>query len=144
MDDTARGAILGMTLETTSIDIYHALMEGVAFEMRTNMETLREQGVRFDVLRATGGGANSRVWLQMKADILGLPITALKNGEAGTVGACMIASVALGKHRDLEDAARDYIRLGRVYEPDPARAARYDALYEKYQRMYAGLKDILR
>ena len=101
MDTGSRGAILGLSAGTTLPEIYRACMEGVAYEMRLNYDALADSGIHFTKLHATGGGAKSRVWMQMKADILNLPITSLKTSDAGTVGSAMMTGVAVGVSRDL-------------------------------------------
>ena len=86
MDGNIRGAILGICDDTTSIDIYQGLMEGVTYEMLLNLEYLKTAGIEVTELRATGGGARAEVWLQMKADILDKKIVTLGNAQSGTLG----------------------------------------------------------
>ncbi|MBC8569461.1 FGGY-family carbohydrate kinase [Zongyangia hominis] len=137
-----RASFWGMSLETKPIDIYKALMEGLAFEIRQFFELLESAGIDIRHVHASGGGAKSRVWLQIKADVTGRKFQALKNSETGTVACVMLSSVALGKHKDLKEAAKNYVKLGHVYEPDPRRHAIYDGLYEKYKRI-SGVVDTI-
>ena len=74
MDTGSKGAIIGMTTATTVAEIYRGCMEGIAYEMLLNMEYLRDTGVRFKKLQASGGGAASSLWMQMKADVLNIPM----------------------------------------------------------------------
>ena len=90
MDTGSKGAIIGMTTATTVAEIYRGCMEGIAYEMLLNMEYLRDTGVRFKKLQASGGGAASSLWMQMKADVLNIPMTALHTADSGTVGSAMI------------------------------------------------------
>lgn len=71
MDTESKGAVLGLTTATTAADIYRGCMEGVVYEMVLNLESLRGSGIHFQMLHATGGGARSAEWMQMKADMLG-------------------------------------------------------------------------
>ena len=87
MDTGSKGVIVGLTTDTTVSEIYRACMEGVVYEMMLNMECLEDSGLHFEMLHATGGGAHSKVWMQMKADMLNVPITALNTVDAGTSGA---------------------------------------------------------
>ena len=96
MDTGSKGVIVGLTTDTSVSEIYRACMEGVVYEMLLNMEYLKDSGVHFQMLHATGGGAKSEVWMQMKADILKLPITALNTVDAGTVGSAMLTGIAAG------------------------------------------------
>ena len=70
MDTGSRGAILGLTTDTSAADLYRACMEGVVYEMKLNVDALEGSGARFTSMHATGGGAHSAVWMQMKADML--------------------------------------------------------------------------
>ena len=69
MDIGSKGAIVGLTVATEVPEIYRACMEGVVYEMLLNKEYLEDYGVEFYMMHATGGGAKSKVWMQMKADI---------------------------------------------------------------------------
>ena len=143
MDTGSRGAILGLTAGTTLPDIYRACMEGVAYEMRLNYDALADSGIRFSKLHATGGGAKSKVWMQMKADILNLPITSLKTSDAGTVGSAMLTGVAVGVFRDLAEAAAIMVRQLETYQPDPRRHEQYMRIYERYRKVYHAVRPLM-
>ena len=143
MDTGSRGAILGLTAGTTLPDIYRACMEGVAYEMRLNYDALADSGIHFSKLHATGGGAKSKVWMQMKADILNLPITSLKTSDAGTVGSAMLTGVAVGVFRDLAEAAAIMVRQLETYQPDPRRHEQYMRIYERYRKVYHAVRPLM-
>ena len=143
MDTGSKGAILGLTAGTTLPEIYRACMEGVAYEMRLNYDALANSGIHFTKLHATGGGAKSKVWMQMKADILNLPITSLKTSDAGTVGSAMLTSVAVGVFRNLEEAAAVMVRQRETYNPDPLRHAQYMQIYERYKKVYQAVRPLV-
>ena len=143
MDTGSRGAVLGLTTGTTVPQIYRACMEGVAYEMRVNLEALAGSGIRFSKLRATGGGARSKTWMQMKADILGMPITALETADAGTVGSAMLTGRAVGLFRDLDEAAKVMVRETETYCPGPDRHAAYMEVYERYKNVYRAVRPLM-
>ena len=143
MDTGSKGAILGLTAGTTLPEIYRACMEGVAYEMRLNYDALADSGIRFTKLHATGGGAKSKVWMQMKADILNLPITSLKTSDAGTVGSAMLTGVAVGVFKDLEEAASVMVRHRETYHPEPLRHAQYMENYERYKKVYQAVRPLM-
>ncbi len=143
MDTGSRGAVLGLTAGTTLPEIYRACMEGVAYEMRLNYDALSDSGIRFTRLHATGGGAKSRVWIQMKADILNLPITALETSDAGTVGSAMLTGVAVGLFRDLSEAAAVMVRERETCHPDPLRHKQYMQVYERYRKVYHAVRPLV-
>lgn len=143
MDNGSRGAILGLTTGTSAAEIYRACMEGVAYEMRLNYEALAGSGIRFTKLNATGGGARSRVWMQMKADVLNLPITALKTADAGTVGSAMLTGIAAGLFSGLPEAAVRMVREMETYEPRPEMHNKYMKEYERYRRLYGAVRPLM-
>ena len=143
MDIGSRGAILGLTMDTSAADLHRACMEGVVYEMRLNMEALEGSGCRFTELKATGGGARSKVWMQMKADVLNLPITALGTADAGTVGSAMLTGIAIGSFRDLADAASHMVTEVETYRPRPDMHERYMQIYDRYKRLYAAVRPLV-
>ena len=143
MDTGSKGAILGLTTGTTAAEIYRACMEGVACEMRLNYEALSNSGIHFTRLNATGGGAKSRVWMQMKADILNLPITALKTADAGTVGSAMLTGIAVGLFRDLDDAADRMVQEMETYAPRVEMHEKYMKIYERYRAVYTAVRPLM-
>ncbi len=142
MDTEAKGMLVGLTTGTESADIYKALMEGVTFEMRVNMELLEEAGIHISSLLATGGGARSALWLQMKADILNVPIISLGEAQSGTLGCIMLSGVACGMYDSLEDAAKVFIRRAAEYTPNPEAHAAYEAWFARYKKLYRCMKEI--
>lgn len=142
MDPAPHSAVLGMTLSTTRCEFAKALLEGVTYEMRLNLERLAQAGVEVRELRAIGGAAKSPVWLQLKADIFGIPVTALDVSEAGSLGTAMLAGWATGVYADLEEAVEVCVRTGKTFEPDAGRAAAYSEIFGRYRRLYEAVKGI--
>lgn len=143
MDSGSRGAVLGLTTSTTLPDLYRACMEGVAYEMRVNLDALAGSGMRFAKINATGGGAQSRIWMQMKADIWGVPVTALRTAEAGTVGSAMLTGIAAGLFSGLEDAAAHMVREAETYEPREDMHRKYTEIYERYKGVYQAVRPLV-
>lgn len=136
--DTA-GAILGLRLTTTRGEVLRALLEGVAFEMRLNLELLAESGVPVHSLRAVGGGARNDAWLQLKADVVNRPIARLEVSEAGCLGAALLACAAHTGEPVATLAAR-WVRPTAVTTPDPARAAFYTERFAAYRMLQPTLR----
>ena len=143
MDTGSKGAVLGLTTATTAADLYRACMEGVVYEMRLNYEALSGSGIHFTRLSATGGGARSKVWMQMKADVLGLPITALKTVDAGTVGSAMLTGIATGVFADLQDAAGHMVQEMETYYPREEMHEKYMKIYERYKAVYNAVRPLM-
>lgn len=138
-DSGGRGAILNLTLAHTPSQIYKAVLEGLSFEMRVNLDEVRAFGIAPKKLIASGGGSASRKWLEIKADVMDMPVYLPENTETGVCGAAIIGASALTGEPMREVAAR-FVRLGDPVLPDPARAARYREIYAKYRTLYQILK----
>lgn len=143
MDTGAKGAILGLTTDTGLAELYRGCMEGVAYEMVLNARALKDSGVHFTKLHATGGGARSAEWMQMKADMLDLPIVALRTADAGTVGSAMLTGVAIGAFADLEDAASHMVEEVHTYRPRPEMHEKYMAIYARYEKVYGAVRPLM-
>ena len=141
-DTGSKGAILGLTFATEKADLTKAVLEGLTFELRLNMDLLKDGGVRVDELRAIGGGARSELWLQLKADITGIPVVVPRITEAASWGAALLAGVGCGYFSSATEAAEETVHLHRRFEPDPERVARYEERYSLYREVYPALKGI--
>ena len=140
-DPRASGAILGLRLTTTRGQIIRGLLEGVAMEMRLNLEILSAAGCEVNELRAIGGGAKSDRWTQLKADVLGRPITVLNITEAACLGVAMLARAADTGELVLDLAAR-WNKPVSQKQPDPKAAEHYRNRFEFYKQLYPALKDL--
>lgn len=138
-DTRVAGAILGLRLTTTRAQVLRALLEGVAFEIRLNIEILERSGIRLRELFASGGGARSRAWTQLKADVIGKPITTVPVSETGCLGAAMLARAAV-TGASLPALVRRMTRKGKVVRPDPKRAAHYRKRFAAYRELYPALR----
>lgn len=143
MDSGSKGAILGLTAGNTVSDIYRGCMEGVVYEMMINMECLKDSGICFNMLHATGGGAKSAVWMQMKADVLNMPIIELKTVDAGTVGSAMLTGIAVGCFADLSDAAAHMVEKKKIYYPNAGMHEKYMVIYNRYRKLYQAVRPFM-
>lgn len=143
MDNSSKAAMLGLTLEHTDADIYKALMEGVTYEIMINIEHLESFGIKLNKLFATGGGASSDVWLQIKADILNRPVTALIAKEAGACGTCMMTGVAIGIYKDLYEAKSVFVKEKKTFVPDCNKVEKYQKYYKAYKKIYDAVRPII-
>jgi xylulokinase len=135
MNSSDTGSIVGITFNHGSPEIYRALLEGVTFEMKYNMELLKSVGVEITELRAVGGGAKSKLWLEIKAAITGCRILQLEVDEAGITGAAILASVAMGNYSSINEAAEVFIKVKNIIEPDLELKAKYDEMYLQYKKI---------
>lgn len=141
-DTASKGAILGLTFSTSRGDLANAILEGLTYELRLNLDLLRDGGVAIDVLRAIGGGARSRLWLQLKADITGIPVITPRITEAAAFGAALLAGTGAGLFPSAAEAAERFLELTDTYQPDPSRHEAYSRQYELYREVYPALAPI--
>ncbi|TFG71613.1 MAG: hypothetical protein E4H27_04265, partial [Anaerolineales bacterium] len=142
-DTASKGAILGLTFSTTKVDLAKAVIEGLTYELQSNLEVLRQGGVKINELRAIGGGAKSQLWLQLKADITGIPVVAPRVTEAACWGAALLAGAGVGCFESIAGAAERSVVLSDAYEPDPERQQKYAELFATYKTLYPAIKDIV-
>lgn len=141
-DTASRGAILGLTLNTSKGHLISALLSGVTYEMKLNLELLQSTGVSIRRLKAIGGGAKSSVWVQRKADIMGIPVAVLAATEAASFGVAMLGGRAAGLVEDVAEMAARCNQIEAVFEPDDIRRQKYYNLYEIYRDVYPTLREI--
>lgn len=136
MDSDSKAAFIGITQETTKYDIYKALMEGTSFEMKLNFNTMKPLTGEINEIRATGGGATSDLWLQIKADILNTDITALNCKEVGAAGTSAVTGVACNVFENLASAAQKMAPVRKVFTPNKENSEVYAKLFSKYEKIY--------
>lgn len=140
-DPLARGVIAGLSLSHTRADVYRALLEGVAYALRHNLEVMAEVCSGEPRLVAVGGGTANDAWVQIVADVLG----ASQEVPETTVGACygdaFLAALGVGLVTSW-DAIRDWVRIDRVIRPNPANAGRYDELYSVFRDLYPATRSL--
>lgn len=134
VDPSATGAILGLTTSTRVADLHRAVMEGITFEMRYNMEKLGQGNVRVDRLFACGGGIKTPQWLHIKADILGREIVPVLTEETGALGAAILGFAAVTGRASF-DIAREFWRHGEPILPDKGNQALYERRYSMYKEL---------
>ncbi len=143
MDNDSKAAILGVTLETTKYDIYKALMEGTSYEILLNFNTLKSFTGEIKEIRATGGGAASDVWLQIKADILNTDIISLDCKEVGAAGTAALCGVAMDMYKDLNSAVSKMAPIKKIFKPNENNKIRYAELYSKYEKLYTSVRGLM-
>jgi len=139
----AAGAIVGLKTHTHRGEILKSIMESATFYFVEPLDFLQGMGIDTSEFVATGGGAKSDRWLQIKADILGVPFRRPVITECGVLGAAMLAGLGTGALQTPADAIDRFVRPDRTFEPD---ARRHDAYRERirlYQQLYPALRQLL-
>lgn len=135
----ARGAFYGLTAAHGKAACARALLEGCAFAMRDVVDRMQAMGLATDRIRFCGGGAKSRVWAQMRADICQRPVEIAKVKDASPLGAALLASVAAGLTNSVDEAVGRLPRQIVTVNPDPARASVYETAYRRYRALFEAL-----
>ncbi|RLE07453.1 hypothetical protein DRJ00_08110 [Candidatus Aerophobetes bacterium] len=142
MDTSSAGAILGLSLDTNKSEIIRAILEGVSFEMKHNLSLLEEIGISVEELRAIGGGARSRKWLQLKADLYGRKVVSLKVSEAASLGAAILAGVAMGEYSSVEEAVKTTVKIKETFYPQEKKTRIYEKKFLIYREIYPTLREL--
>lgn len=139
----ARGAFIGLSWQHTRADVVRAALEGVTFELRYFLEAVVGER-KPKSLTVTGIASHERVWLQILADVLGIPV---KNTELhdtpDSIGAAVLAGQGIGDYENF-DRADDFRTFEETFFPDDGRHESYEALYEIYRNAFSGISETLK
>jgi len=142
-DAESRGIWMGLTLETNKGELVKSLLEGVSMEMRFNLDLLEKAGVFVSSLRAIGGGAKSKAWLQLKADVFDRPVQSLDVSEAACLGMSIMAGVGAGVYMDPMEGVQASIRCTGETLPNPANASIYSQRRKAYSELYQTTRPLI-
>lgn len=138
----ARGTFVGMTLDTTRVDMTQAVLEGVAFALRDSIEIARSLGVKIDRVRAMGGGAKSRLWRMMLANIMNVTVESINSEEGPGYGSAILAAVGCGAFKTVEEAGEQLIRVVEEIKPETELVAKYEEKYKVFRKLYPALSPV--
>jgi len=140
-DPKARGLVAGLTLTHARSHLYRAVLEGVAYGIRHNIETFESIGARVDNVVAVGGGTKSNTWLQIVSDVSGISQNVPELTIGASYGDAFLAGLASGL-LERGDIA-DWVKPGSTVEPNSEFASLYDQYYEDFLELYEQTKGIL-
>jgi xylulokinase len=142
LDPTARAGWIGLTAKHTRADLIRALIEGVSYSQKDCLDLLTALGVNAASVRASGGGARSRVWRQILADVFGTPVATLASQEGSALGAAILAMVATGEYSSVPEACAAIVRDQETVEPLREEAKFYLDGHAVYRSLYPALKPL--
>jgi ribulose kinase len=143
VDADARGMFWGLSLHHERAHLFRALLESVCFGTEDVLRSMRAQGHDIRDMVACGGAVNSRVWMQMHADVSGTAIRTTQVPEAVTLGAAILAATGAGLHASVAEASRAMVRTAEVVEPDLAVTEQYRPHLELYLDSYAAMRPLM-
>ena len=141
-DTNARGAFVGMTMNTARADLTQAVLEGVAFGIRDSLEVARSQGIEIQSSKISGGGANSPLWKRILANVCNLRLEICESEQGPGMGGAMLAMVANGTYKSVKEACDALVHVVDTVEPEPELVALYEARYQQYRKIYPAMKDL--
>ena len=140
-DSNLRASFTGVSISSTRGDFARALMEGVAFSLRDCYRTLEEMRLPVKRIFLIGGGARSRLWGEIVANVFNCSVAVPTPGDA-SFGACLLAGVGIGLFPDVRSAVAKCLHVDRTIDPDPAAAVKYDHLFTCYRRIHDALAPV--
>ena len=140
-DPYAKGAWIGLTVRHTRAHLARALLEGATFAMRDCLLVIRQLGVNATQIRLSGGGARSRFWRQLQADIYGQKVALINAQEGPAYGAALLAMVGTGAYKSVPEACAATIQVTEEMSPNEEGRKVYEKIHQEYQRLYPALKE---
>jgi xylulokinase len=142
-DPLARGSWVGLTTRHTRAHLTRAVLEGVAFGLKDIFALMQQVGMRqIDEVRVSGGGAKSKLWRQILADVLDSELVTVNTTEGAAYGAALLAGVAAGIWPNVDTACHETIRVSDRITPTATNISRYDEMYRHYQTLYPALSPV--
>jgi len=142
-DPLARGTVVGLTLKHTLAHLYRAVVEGICFGTRQILEDMAAHGFTLTRVVAGGGGAKSRLWTQIQADVLGNPIHLPRDKETMALGAAIWAGLGAKLFANYQEAIGRMVHIERAVAPAPERRAVYDRFYRQYVALYPAARSVM-
>lgn len=143
-DPYAKGVFFGLDYGKTRAHVIRAVMEGVAYSLRHNLDTASQAGVEAGMLRTVGGSSKSPVWTQIKADVTGKSIEAVSGDTAAALGAAILAGVGTKVYPSFSEGVKKTVRVSRTHIPDVTHTQTYGSAYETYLKLYESLQPVMR
>src|SRR6266481_6063185 len=142
LDANARAALVGLTASHTRAHVVRAILEGVAFSLRDTFEIFKAMNVPVEEVRLGGGGARSRLWRQIQADIYGREVKTVAAEEGAAYGAALLAGVAAGAWPSVDAACDAVVRIASAVEPNPEAVEALARQYRIFRLLYPALQPL--
>lgn len=143
-DTDARGTFVGLRADTTRSDMVQAVLEGVVFAIRDNVETAKAQGIEIKSSGLCGGGAKSPLWQRILCNVLNIEITIPQTEQGPGYGGALLAMVGTGEFASVKECADRFVEVKKRLVPEPEIVARYEEKYNKFKQIYPTMKDLFK
>ena len=144
LDANARAAFVGLTASHTKAHLTRAVMEGVAFSLRDSLEIFKETGAEISSIRLGGGGAKSKIWRQIQANVYRQKVEVLEADEGSAFGAAILAGVGANVWKTVDEACEKTIRVAETVEPNADSVEVLNRNYEAYKLLYSALSSAIK
>ncbi|MEM3607216.1 MAG: FGGY family carbohydrate kinase [Candidatus Bathyarchaeia archaeon] len=141
-DLNARGAFIGISLNSKKKHFIRAILEGVAFSLNHILEVFNELDIKIKEVRVGGGGSKSDLWNTIKADVTGRIFLKMKVIDVANLGAAILASIGVKAYSSLSEAIKNMVKISKKIEPNLKKHQSYFKIYEVYKNVYPSLKGI--
>lgn len=143
-DPLARGAFIGITMSSSKVHFYRAVLEGIAFSLKSIMDTYRDMDAQFKKMSLSGGGAKSILWKQIVVDVLGLKCYELAQPEeASALGVALYVNMALGNKKITRNMQDKFVKTKGLLIPDKKKTNMYNKFYQIYKKCYPALIEVM-
>ncbi|MEX1058378.1 MAG: FGGY-family carbohydrate kinase, partial [Natronospirillum sp.] len=140
-NSNAVGSFFGVRMTTTRSDFIRAIIEGVAFDVYSNLKIAQDAGANIDKLILNGGPTKSRLWNTITSNVTNLPLEVPDIGEAAPLGDAILAAVGAGIYADPVSPLKDIVTIKETIEPDPKQHQMYEELFGLWSSIYGHLKE---
>ena len=138
----ARGVYFGFGINHTKGHFIRAILEAISFMMRKDIEAVKKLGIGIEKIISIGGGAKSKLWNQIKADVCGVNIEIPEYTETALLGCALLTASALGIYNSIIDASAKLMKVKEIFYPDVKNLKIYNENFKKYNNIYNNLKDL--
>ncbi|XME03153.1 xylulokinase [Lachnospiraceae bacterium C1.1] len=139
-DTSARGAFIGMSMDSSRADMSQAVIEGIMFGLRDSLEIARSLGLKIEKSKICGGGSRGVLSKKIAASVMNLELEIIENEQGPALGGAMLAAVGAGEYKSVEEAADKIVKVVETVKPDPELVKKYNEKYEKFKSYYPLLK----
>ena len=141
-DPKAKGMLFGLSLKHTKGDVYRAILEGVAFGIRHNVEVMSEEGVQPKRILAVGGGTKNPLWLQIVADVCNIELTVPEQQIGASYGDAFLAGTGIGLFKSLSEI-KQWVKTKGIVRPNPETRKLYEVNYQVFRQLYTSTKPLM-
>ena len=141
-DTDVRGMFYGMSLDTDKDDMSFAVLEGVAFALKHNIDIIRNMGIDIKKSNVCGGGTKNKLWLKIIANVLGIELQIPENQEGASLGAALLAAKGVMTADDYAELESKVYRTAETVKPEDELTAKYEEKYLKWRKLYPAIKGI--